>query len=129
MDKSILIFPAGMPRALSFLEQCLRDGRKVIGASSLAHDPSRPSYPGWQFLPYVTDASFDQALAKAIEEQNIGSIYTANPVVWDHLQQRLAQIAPSVQLLNDAPANNELAAFRAAKKTRQGSAGPQLATQ
>ncbi|BBB62340.1 hypothetical protein UNDKW_4067 [Undibacterium sp. KW1] len=116
MSKAILIFPAGMPRALSFLEQCLRDGSKVIGASSLAHDPSRPSYPEWQYLPYISDAGFDQALARAIQEQDIGSIYTANPVVWDHLQQHLGQIAPGVKLLNEAPANEELTRFRAAKK-------------
>lgn len=115
MENVILIFPAGMPRAIDFLEKCLREKRIVIGASSLAHDPSRQHYPAWLHLPYVIHESFDAALTLAIRENNIKSIYSPNPVVWDHLSRNLDRIAPGVCLINSSPANTELEGFRSAQ--------------
>ena len=54
VGKPTLIFPAGMPRSLEYLQNCLRDGLPVIGASSLEYDVSREKYPSWLFLPYIT---------------------------------------------------------------------------
>lgn len=113
-DKAILIFPAGMPRALEFLASCQKEQRKVIGASSLAFDPSRPLYPAWVTLPYVNQDTFGAELAKAICDLDVGSIYSSNPVVWDYLNRTLAHIAPAVSLLNGSPAKAELEGYRAA---------------
>ena len=115
IDKAILIFPAGMPRALEFLGVCLREQRKVIGASSLAYDPSRPQFPAWLTLPYLNQDAFAAQLSQAIRDLNIGSIYSSHPVVWDYLSRALAHIAPGVSLLNASPANAELEGYRAAK--------------
>jgi hypothetical protein len=115
IDKAVLIFPAGMPRALEFLAVCQREHRRVIGASSLAYDPARLQYPEWLFLPYINDDSFAEQLGNAIRDSNVGSVYSSHPVVWDYLQRSLAHIAPGVVLLNDSPANAELQGYRAAK--------------
>ena len=68
MNRAVLIFPAGMPRALEFLGKCQREQRQVIGASSLAFDPSRPQYPAWLTLPYINHDEFDEALAQAVRD-------------------------------------------------------------
>lgn len=114
-EPSILIFPAGMPRALDFLATCLRDSCRVIGASSLAYDPTRPKYTSWLTLPYINEDGFDAALSRAVAEHKVGSIYSSHPVVWDYLSRTLAHIAPGVQLLNTSPVNVELDPYRAAK--------------
>lgn len=115
-NRAILIFPAGMPRALEFLASCQKEQRRVVGASSLAFDPSRPLYPDWVTLPYVNQDTFGPALTQAIGDLDIGGIYSSNPVVWDYLNRTLAQISPDVSLLNASPANAELEGYRVAKQ-------------
>lgn len=114
MRKAVLIFPAGMPRALSFLSKCLNEGTTVVGASSLANDPVREQYPEWSSLPYVFDAEFGARLSQVIAAHGIGSIYTPHPVVWNYLNQNLPSISPGTSLLNSSPAVTELEAHRAA---------------
>ena len=113
--KPILIFPAGMPRSLEYLEKCLQSGKAVIGASSLIQDQSRKKYPRWTHLPYVTQPDFEDALEHAISEFDIGGIYSPNIVVWNHLNQILKRMAPNVVLVNESPANAEMSGYRAAK--------------
>lgn len=115
MNKAVLVFPAGMPMSLEFLGKCLREQRKVIGASSLAHDPSRQEYPAWLALPYVNQDGFDAGLAQAVRDFDIGGIYTPHPVVWGYLSRALERIAPGISLLNADPANTELEGYRAAQ--------------
>jgi hypothetical protein len=103
-----------MPRALEYLDRALCEGRDVIGASSLAHDPSRERYPAWLYLPYITVPEFNDALRQAIADFNIGGIYTPNPVVWDCLNRDLKELAPGVSLVNDSPIDTELASYRKA---------------
>jgi hypothetical protein len=112
--KRILIFPAGMPRSLSFLERALAEGQSVIGASSLGHDPVREQYPNWTHLPYVTAPEFIQALQQVITDYDIDGIFTPNPVVWDYLNRFLPQSLPAVRLINGSPVDNELAPYRKA---------------
>jgi Methyltransferase domain len=112
LKKPVLIFPAGMPRALEFLDRAVGEGRDVIGASSLAHDPSRERYPIWVYLPYITASSFDDALKQAIVDFNIGGIYTPNPVVWDYLNRNLRELAPDILLINSSPIDAELSLYR-----------------
>ena len=112
VKKPILIFPAGMPRALEYLDRTLAKGGDVIGASSLAHDPSRESYPAWLYLPYITAPEFNDALKQAIVDFNIRGIYTPYPVVWDYLNKVLKELAPGIPLINSAPIDTELSLYR-----------------
>ena len=109
-----LIFPAGMPRSLRFLEQALGEGRDVIGASSLGFDPARERYPRWTFLPYISESNFTVALQQAIVEFGISEIYTPNPVVWHLLSTLPADMLAGAKLLNGSPVDEELAGYRKA---------------
>jgi hypothetical protein len=113
--KPILIFPGGMPRSLEYLQNCLRDGLPVIGASSLDYDVSREKYPSWLFLPYITQPEFDEALKQAVAEFDIGGVFTPNPVIWGYLNHKLKEIAPGVVLVNESPVGAELTGYRAAR--------------
>ncbi|WP_425251703.1 class I SAM-dependent methyltransferase [Janthinobacterium sp. NFX145] len=106
-----MIFPAGMPRSLAYLDQALANGMQVVGSSSLGHDPARERYSRWVQLPYVTAPEFDQALRQAVAAHDIGSIYTPNPVVWDYLQRRLERDFPGLVLVNSAPLASEMAPY------------------
>lgn len=110
-DAPILIFPAGMPRSLDYLARALREGRRVIGSSSLSYDVSQPQYPEWAHLPYVNDADFGPRLAELASARGIQGIYTPNPFVWNFLNENLATMAPGVRLVNDWPMNEELAGY------------------
>ena len=110
-----MIFPGGMPRSLEYLQNCLRDGQPVIGASSLDYDVAREKYPSWLFLPYITQPGFDEALQQAIQKFGIGGVYSPNPVVWGHLNRKLQEIAPGVVLVNESPVDVELIGYRAAR--------------
>jgi hypothetical protein len=114
-SKPVLIFPGGMPRSLEYLQNCLRDGLPVIGASSLDYDVSREKYPAWLFLPYITESGFDEALKRAISELDIGGVYSPNAVVWGYLSRKLKEIAPSVALVNESPVGAELSGYRSAR--------------
>jgi hypothetical protein len=111
MAGSVLVFPAGMPRSLVFMSRAVADGLRVIGASSLGHDPARIRYPEWVQLPYVTDASFDAALQKAISDLGVDRIFTPNLVVWNYLSGRIAQHFPGLALVNPSPLISEVAPY------------------
>ena len=112
--KPTLIFPAGMPRSLDYLEKCRREGQPVIGSSSLPYDVCKPLYPAWAYLPYITDSTFRDALTKTIREHGLGMIYSPNPVVWNYLQRALKDIDSEVTLVNGSPVESELGDYRAA---------------
>jgi hypothetical protein len=114
--KPILIFPAGMPRSVTYLSKCKEEGRKVIGSSSLSYDPARGLYPAWALLPYVVDPTFDEALKRLITEFDIGEIYTPNLVVWNYLEEHLSRLATGVVLANTSPVDEVLGGYRAALK-------------
>lgn len=126
-NRPILIFPAGMPRALEFLKHCRQTGRTIIGASSLAYDPSIDQYPAWVRLPYVTDPTFDEALKQAIHEHEIGEIYTPNFAVWNYLDQHLARLASNVNLANASPVDEVLGGYRTAIRKARAFASHPLA--
>lgn len=114
--RPILIFPAGMPRALDYLQKCLRDGVAVIGASSLNYDPAREKYPAWLHLPYVTAPEFNDVLKQAILDFNISGVYTSNIIVWDHLNQALPNLVLDVPLVNSSPIDEALIGYRTAQR-------------
>jgi hypothetical protein len=114
MKQRILVFPAGMPRALDFLQKCLLEGREVIGASSLGYEPAREKYPGWVYLPYITDPIFNETLKQVVVEFNIGGIYTPNLAVWGYLHHTLETLIPGVVLVNTSPVDEVLSGYRIA---------------
>jgi cephalosporin hydroxylase len=116
---TILIFPAGMPRAISFLNDCLKHKKSVIGASSLLQDPSRTQYPKWAYLPYINQPDFANELNEVIQREGVTQIYTANPVVWDILKRTLPKVAPNIALLGDSPATEMLDGHRSSKQVAQ----------
>ena len=113
--KPVLIFPGGMPRSLDYLHKCRREGVPVIGASSLNYDVASGQYPSWLHLPYVNHPGFDEAIRQAIVDFDIGGVYSPNPVVWNHLNRVLHEIAPGVKLVNDSPVDDVLAGYRTAR--------------
>jgi hypothetical protein len=115
MGNNILIFPAGMPKAVNYLEQN-KFNCNIIGASSILNDPFMEKYPQWTYLPYVVAPEFNDALKEVINKFEINEIYTPNPVVWNHLKDNLQQLAPNVQLVNESPADVELYPYRTALK-------------
>ncbi len=114
MANRTLIFPAGMPRSLAFLERAQAEGQWVIGSSSLGYDPVRERYPQWVHLPYITASNFDQALRQAIHDFNIDGIFTPNPVVWDYLNRCINPSFPGVTLVNASPVASEVEPFHKA---------------
>jgi hypothetical protein len=95
---TVLIFPAGHPGAEEGRVQALAEGRRVIGASSLGFDPARDSYDTWEWLPYVSDPAFAEALATLVRKHDVGAVHAPHYVVWRHLEARLEEIAPGVTL-------------------------------
>lgn len=114
MTNRILVFPAGMPRSLAFLDRALAEGQSVVGSSSLGHDPARERYPLWVHLPYVGVPGFDDSLRQAIVDYDIAGIYTPNPVVWDYLQRCMQTSFPGVRLVNASPVDSEMAPYHKA---------------
>jgi len=98
VGETILIFPAGQPGAEQGRIQALSEGRRVVGASSLAYDPVREDYDTWEWLPYVSDPAFEDALAAVVRKHRIGVIHTPHYVIWGRLNERLREIAPGVEL-------------------------------
>jgi len=102
-----------MPRAIAFAQQALADGQNILGASSLRHDPAREHYPHWATLPFVTDDGFQDALERLVESEGITSVFTPNPVVWNHLKNVLPKQKSPLRLLNESPVDREMAPYRA----------------
>ncbi len=114
MHKRILVFPGGMPRSLAYAEQACAEGRHLVGASSLGHDPARDNYDCWTHLPFVTAPDFEEALRAAITEFDIGGIYTPNAVIWNYLSSRIGESFPGVSLVNASPVENEVLPYQKA---------------
>ena len=113
-SRSVLVFPAGMPSSLLWARQASEAGMRVVGASSLAHDPARPNYSEWTFLPWIGDADFADALNCCVREQHIDAVFTAHPVVWGRLRELLPKMAAgNVRLVAERPWSRELAEYRA----------------
>jgi len=66
------------------------------------------------------------ALKRAIAEFDIAEIYTPNIVVWNHLDQMLAKLAPGVVLANSSPVDEVLGGYRQAITKAQYFAANQL---
>jgi hypothetical protein len=108
MGEAVLVFPAGMPDGLAYRDRAKAMGLRVIGASSLDHDPAEGGYETWEHLPYVNDPGFDAALAELVKRHGVSAIHTPHFVVWRHLAERLAEIAPGAELTGaETPQDSE----------------------
>ena len=126
--ETVLIFPAGMPDALSFRERAQARGLRIIGASSVRDDPARGQYETWAELPYVSDPGFDAALAALMRRYDVGSVHAAHFVVWNHLSERLAQIAPGARLSGDERPDDHERAYRALRERMAADVPPAFAS-
>ncbi len=106
--RRILVFPAGMPRSLTYLERAKLDGKSLIGASSVRSDSAQALYEDWVHLPFVTEPEFDEALNRAVNDFEIEGIYTPNYVVWHHLNQQIERGDSDLVLVNEFPIHEEL---------------------
>jgi hypothetical protein len=116
MGEAVLVFPAGMPEGLAYRDRAKASGLRLVGASSLERDPAEGAYEAWERLPYVNDPGFDAALAEVVKRHGVGAIHTPHFVVWRHLSEHLADIAPGVALSGaDKPQDSERA-YRALRE-------------
>jgi len=110
---SVLVFPAGMPDALTWARHASKNGIRIVGASSLANDPARPSYSEWAVLPWIGERDFPTVLGCCLTERGIETIFTAHPVVWSLLRELLPKVSPDVSLVPVEPWAADLADYRA----------------
>jgi hypothetical protein len=110
---SVLVFPAGMPNALTWARHASKNGVRVVGASSLTHDPARPNYDEWAWLPWIGGDDFSTALGRCLAEQRINAVFTSHPVVWSVLRDLLPKISPAVGLEPVEPWAADLGDYRA----------------
>jgi hypothetical protein len=110
-SRSVLVFPAGMPSSVMWARRASEAGIRVVGASSLTHDPARPSYSEWTSLPWIGDANFAEALNCCVREQNIDAVFTEHPVVWKTLRELLPKMARKIRLEAE-PWEAELSDYR-----------------
>jgi hypothetical protein len=103
-----------MPSSIDYLNKCKKNGRNVIGSSSLTYDSARELYQNWASLPYITDLTFDEALQELIQKYEISEIYTPNLVVWNYLEKNLSRIKKGVTLANSSPVDEVLGGYRSA---------------
>jgi hypothetical protein len=111
-SRSVLVFPAGMPSSLLWARHASESGIRVVGASSLAHDPARPNYSEWTLLPWIGAADFADKLNCCVRERNIDAVFTAHPVVWHRLRELLPKMTRKVRLEAEQPWAAELADYR-----------------
>jgi hypothetical protein len=110
---SVLVFPAGMPDALTWARHASNTGVRIVGASSLEHDPAWQSYPEWTSLPWIGDCGFSTALSQCLTERRIDTVFTPHAVVWSVLRELLPRVSPEVSLEPAEPWAADLADYRA----------------
>jgi hypothetical protein len=103
MTETVLIFPAGVPDALKYRAEAAERGCRVVGASSLAWNPEADRYDAWEYLPYVHDPEFGEALTALIVRLGISAVYAPHEVVSGHLAEILPVMAPGVALISASP--------------------------
>lgn len=103
MTRTVLVFPGGVPDALTYRAEAAGRGCHVIGASSLSWNPEADSYDTWAYLPYVHAPDFAEQLAALIARLKITSIYAPHEVISGHLAELLPSLAPGVDLISASP--------------------------
>lgn len=98
---TVLIFPAGMPAGLAYGDRAARQGRRVIGASSIVDDPAMAAYEAWVPLPFLTDETFESALIDLLQRHSVTEVHTPHFVVKQWLVENLHRLAPGVRLAGE----------------------------
>lgn len=104
---TILVFPAGLPRALDFITT----HPDAVGASSVEDDPGRVHYKHWTKIPYITHPDFPEELRKCLSEYKISKIYCAHNIAWGLLKEIVKDI-DGVEVLEPSPINVEQQPYR-----------------
>jgi SAM-dependent methyltransferase len=112
-SRSALVFPGGMPSALTWARRAAAAGMRVVGASSLSPDPAQRHYQEWEFLPWIADAAFAPSLSQSLAARRIDLVYSSHAVIWTALKELLPQVAPTVGLEPAHPWDADLADYRA----------------
>jgi hypothetical protein len=112
MGEAVLVFPAGTPDGLAFRDRARRQGLRVVGASSLDHDPAEGGYEAWEHLPYVDAPEFDAAFAAVVKKHDVTAVHAPHFIVWKHLTERLGQIAPGATLTGGQRPQDNAQAYR-----------------
>jgi hypothetical protein len=112
VSDTILVFPAGLPDALSFRAKAEAEGHQVVGASSLNWDTAASAYGAWDRLPYVHEDAFPAALGDLIQRRGIDAVYTPHGVVARRLTEILSEVAPGARLIDPAPLQKTTRAYR-----------------
>ncbi len=107
-----LVFPAGLPGSQRYREQAQADGRRLIGASSLAYDPASAAYEDWALLPYVHEPGFADAVGDLVGSRGVTAVFSPHEVVSGVLADILPRVAPGVRLLEANPMLQAEAAYR-----------------
>jgi len=102
MGEAVLVFPAGMPEGLAFRDRAKAMGLRVVGASSLDHDPAEGGYETWERLPYVSEPGFDAAFAEVVKRHAVSAVHAPHHLVWRHLAERINDLAPGTTLTHGA---------------------------
>lgn len=103
MTDTVLVFPAGLPDALKYRAEAAARGQRVIGASSLGFDPASPVYAAWEYLPYVHEDGFADALEAVIRRQAVASIFAPHEVVSSVIAKVAQQRFPQVKVVGASP--------------------------
>lgn len=92
-NNKLLVFPLDMDSAAPFLQVASALGVEVVGASSALAGPGDRPVNHFIHLPFVTAPDFNQALAGAIRQYGITTVFAPHQVVWRHLDT-LLHMAP-----------------------------------
>ncbi|HEX8569284.1 MAG TPA: class I SAM-dependent methyltransferase [Caulobacteraceae bacterium] len=112
MTETILVFPGGLPDALSFRAAAAARGCSVVGASSLGWDAASDVYDAWERLPYVHEDGFAPALADLLRRRRVDAIYAPHGVVAGRLSEILGELSPDTRLIDARPLLDKEQAYR-----------------
>jgi cephalosporin hydroxylase len=108
----VLVFPAGLPESQAFRRAAAATGHVLIGASSRAFDPEASAYHEWEYLPYVHEPAFGEALERLLSSRGITAVYSPHEVVSGVLAELLPMMAPGVRLLSPSPTLTKQSEYR-----------------
>ncbi len=100
---NIFVFPAGMPEALDFAVAARLEGHRIVGGSSLYHDPASAEYDRWIRLPLLGHEDFDRKFMHCIREESISRVCVSHHVAWTRIKELLARHEPGVAVVNPSP--------------------------
>ncbi|WP_109047079.1 class I SAM-dependent methyltransferase [Azospirillum sp. TSA6c] len=70
-----LVFPSSVAAALDYVRDATNRGEQLVGASSLLNDENAASFPIWEHLPPIHDASFPAAVSDLVARHRLTHVY------------------------------------------------------